>query len=58
MGKRLSEATDVYSLGRIIRKANRVVLHSNEVTALAKKTMQYNSSKRPCITDTVRQLNT
>ncbi len=51
-----SPATDVYSLGRVIRKVNQMVLHSDEVTTIAKQAMHVSSSQRPSISDVVVQL--
>ncbi len=53
---RQNPATDVYSLGRVIRKTNCTMAHSDEITTLQKQAMRYSSSERPSLTDIVAQL--
>ncbi len=50
-----SKSTDAYSLGRIVRKLNRVV-HSESVSSLARELLRYNSKDRPTLSDVISQL--
>ncbi len=43
------EATDIFSLGRVIRKVNRTTLHLEKLAALGREAMNYYSGNRPSI---------
>ena len=53
-----SQATDIYSLGRVIKKVNQTVLHSEEVTSIAKEALNYYSYNRPTISHIITRLET
>ena len=50
-------ATDVFSLGRILKKVNRTVIHFHVVTELARQCLAYYSHDRPSIGDVTTKLN-
>ena len=53
-----SQATDIYSLGRVIKKANQTVIHSEEVVTFTKEVMSYYSCNRPSISHIISRLET
>ena len=53
-----SQATYIYSLGRVIKKVNQTVLHSEEVTSIAKEALNYYSCNRPTISHIITRPET
>lgn len=48
-----SVATDVFSIGRILNKANKAIIESKEFALFIKQCLQYHSHNRPSIEDVV-----
>lgn len=52
-----SASTDVYSLGRVIKKLNRGCVQVEAFNVLAKQLLNYRSEERPTLTEVIRQLS-
>ena len=52
-----SFSTDIYSFGRIIKRIDRVILHSEHLVKLVGMTLSYNSTDRPIISHILQSLN-
>ena len=50
-------ATDIYSIGRIIKRLNSMIIHSETLIALAKQLLSYHSDDRPNITNVLESLS-
>ena len=53
-----STSTDVYSFGRVLKRINRIFIHSSNMEELVKKCLCYSSSNRPTISEILTALNT
>lgn len=52
-----SQATDIYSLGRILKRCNSVLLHSSEFSCQIRKILSYHSRDRPELKDIILMIN-
>ena len=53
MDKFQCPATDVFSLGQIFNKVNRIVNHSSEVRSLGKQSLVYYSHERTSVAEVI-----
>lgn len=52
-----SQATDIYSLGRILKRCNSVLLHSPDLSTQIRKILSYHSHDRPELKSVLLMLN-